>query len=43
MCRILEFLILLLYLEMPIQVTITLSNTLFGALEGEHRVDWSLI
>ena len=37
--RILEFLVPLLYLEKPTRVTITVENTIFGALSGERPVD----
>ena len=37
--RILEFLVTLLYLEKPTRVTITVDNTIFGALSGERPVD----
>ena len=33
--RVLEFLVLLLYSEKPTRVTITVGNTIFGALSGE--------
>ena len=38
--RVLEFLVPLLYLEKPTRVTITVGNTIFGALSGERLVDW---
>ena len=37
--RVLEFLVPLLYLEKPTRVTITVGNTIFGALSGERPVD----
>ena len=37
--RVLEFLVPLLYPEKPTKVTITVGNTIFGALSGERRVD----
>jgi len=37
--RVLEFLILILYPEKPTQVTITVANTIFGALE-DRFVHW---
>ena len=37
--RVLEFLVPLLYLEKPTRVTITVENTIFGALSGERPVD----
>ena len=39
----LEFLILILYLEKPTQVTVTLGNIVFGALMGDRPVDWGLL
>ena len=41
--RVLEFLIPILYLEKPTQVTVTVGNTIFGALLGERKVDWGII
>ena len=38
--RVLEFLVPLLYLEKPTRVTITVGNTIFGALSREKAVDW---
>ena len=35
--RVLEFLILILYLEKPIRVIVTVVNTIFGALLGKGR------
>ena len=37
--KVLEFLIPLLYPEKPTRVTITVGNTIFGALSGERSVD----
>ena len=37
--RVLEFLVPLLYLEKPSRVTITVGNTIFGALSRERPVD----
>ena len=37
--RVLEFLVPLLYLENPTRVTITVGNTIFGALSRERPVD----
>ena len=36
--RILEFIVPILYPEKPIQITMTLSNTIFGALSGDRKV-----
>ena len=41
--RLLEFLVPLLYLEKPTRVTITVGNTIFGALSGERPVDWGIV
>ena len=41
--RVLEFLVPLLYLEKPTRVTITVGNTIFGALSGERPVDWGVV
>ena len=41
--RVLEFLVPLLYLEKPTRVTITVGNTIFGALSGERPVDWGIV
>ena len=41
--RVLEFLVPLLYPEKPIKVTITVGNTIFGALFGERSIDWGIV
>ena len=41
--RLLEFLVPLLYPEKPTRVTITVGNTIFGALSGERPVDWGIV
>ena len=41
--RVLEFLVPLLYPEKPMRVTITVGNTIFGALSGERPVDWEIV
>ena len=41
--QVLEFLVPLLYPEKPTRVTITMGNTIFGALSGERRVDWGVV
>ena len=41
--RVLEFLVLILYSEKPTRVTVTIGNTIFGALSGERKVDWTLV
>ena len=41
--RVLEFLIPILYPEKPTRVTVTVGNTIFGALLGEWKVDWGVV
>ena len=41
--RVLEFLVPLLYPEKPTRVTITVGNTIFGALSRERSVDWGIV
>ena len=41
--RVLEFLIPILYPEKPTRVTVTIGNTIFGALLGEQKVDWGIV
>ena len=41
--RLLQFLIPVLHPEKPTRVTITLGNTIFGALSGNRKVDWAKI
>ena len=41
--RVLEFLVPLLYPEKPTRVTITVGNTIIGALSGERPVDWGIV
>ena len=41
--RVLEFLIPILYSEKPTRVTVTIGNTIFGALLGERKVDWGVV
>ena len=41
--QVLEFLIPILYLEKPTRVTMTVGNTVFGALLGDQPVDWGLL
>ena len=38
-----QFLIPVLHPEKPTRVTITLGNTIFGALSGNRKVDWARI
>ena len=39
-CRVLEFIIPIIHLDKPTQVTITIRNTIFGALEKDRPIDW---
>ena len=41
--RVLRFIVLILYLEKPTQITMTLSNTIFGTLYGVRKVSWGLV
>ena len=41
--QVLEFLVSLLYPEKPTRVTITVGNTIFGALSRERLVDWGVV
>ena len=41
--QVLEFLIPILYLEKPTRVTVTVGNTIFGALLGDQHVDWGVL
>ena len=41
--RVLEFLVPLLYPKKPTRVTITVGNTIFGALSGKRLVDWGIV
>ena len=41
--RVLEFLVPLLYPEKPMRVTITVGNTIFGALSRERPIDWGIV
>ena len=41
--HLLEFLVPVLHPEKPTRVTITLGNTIFGALSGARKVDWGRI
>ena len=39
----LEFLVPIVHPDKPTQVTITIGNTLFGALDGGREVDWRVV
>ncbi len=41
--RLLKFLVPVLHPEKPTMVTISLANTIFGALKGDRKVDWARI
>ena len=41
--RLLQFLVPVLHPEKPTRVTVTLGNTIFGALTGNRKVDWGRI
>ena len=41
--RMLEFVVLILYLEKPTRITVTLANTIFGALSGARKVSWGIV
>ena len=41
--RVLEFVVLILYLEKPTRITITISNTIFGMLFGTRPASWGVV
>ena len=41
--RLLKFLVPIVHPDKPIRVTITIRNTIFGALDGGRKVDWGVI
>ena len=41
--RILEFVLLILYSEKPSRVTLTVGNTIFGALSRIRKVNWGQV
>ena len=41
--RLLEFLIPIVHPDKPTRVTITIGNTIFGALDGGREVDWGVV
>ena len=41
--RLLEFIVRIIHPDKPTQVTITIGNTIFGALDGGKPVDWGLV
>ena len=41
--RVLEFIVPILYLEKPTRITMTLANTIFGALSGARPVSWEIV
>ena len=43
LCRVLEFLVPIVHPDKPTWVTITIGNTIFGALDRETEVDWGVV
>jgi hypothetical protein len=41
--HVLAFLVPILYLEKPNRITVTMGNTIFGALNGGRKVNWARI
>ena len=41
--RVLEFLVLIVHPDKPTQVTITIGNTILGALDGGREADWGVV
>ena len=41
--RVLEFLVPIIHLDKPTRVTITIGNTIFGALNGGREGDWGVV
>ena len=41
--RVLEFLVLIIHLDKPTRVTITIGNTIFEALDDSRPVDWGVV
>ena len=41
--RLLEFLVPIVHSDKPTRVTITIGNTIFGALDGGREVDWEVV
>ena len=41
--RVSEFVVLILYLEKPNWIIVTIGNTIFGALFGARKVSWELV
>ena len=41
--KVLEFIVPVLYLEKPTEVTMTISNTIFGVLSGARKVSWRIV
>ena len=41
--RLLEFVVPIIHLDKPTWVTITIENTIFGALEGCRPINWGLV
>ena len=41
--RLLEFIVPIIHPNKPTRVTITIGNTIFGALDGGRSVDWRIV
>ena len=41
--RVLKFVVLILYPEKPTRITVTISNTIFGALFKARLVSWGIV
>ena len=41
--RVLEFVVLIMYLEKPTQVTMMVANTIFGDLSSARKVSWGIL
>ena len=41
--RVLEFLVPIVHPDKPTRVTITIGNTIFGALDGGRELDWGVV
>ena len=42
-CRLLEFIMPIIHLDKPTRMTITIGNTIFGALDGGRPLDWGIV
>ena len=41
--RVLKFVVLIMYVEKPTRITITISNTIFGALSSTRPISWGVV